>query len=181
VRLRRLCLVSLSTCVLVLTGCGHPKSFNEVQVQQPRGPKQMQQSVNALSAADEGIALRHRDEIAFIEAVAWNHAVQPLPSITDPPVVLLPDAPVQATVSSPWDCIAAAETGADYTMHGATYSTAFGVINDIVYQYGTPDEQRQIFSGTASKETQIAVVSRFTAQHGFGGWGVLTKQKCGLG
>ena len=65
-------------------------------------------------------------------------------------------------------------------MHGATYSTAFGMVNDIIYEYGTPEEQAAVFSGTATPEQQIDIASRFAADHGFGGWGVLTKQKCGL-
>lgn len=82
--------------------------------------------------------------------------------------------------SGPWSCIAEAETGSDWTMHGATYSTAFGMVNAIIYEYGTQDEIAAVFSGTASAAQQIDIASRFAAQHGFSGWGVLTKQKCGL-
>lgn len=90
-------------------------------------------------------------------------------------------SPWPHVVGGPWDCIAQAETSSNWQMVGSTYSTGLGVVNDIVYQYGTSREQHDLMSGTGTRDETIAVVARFTAIHGFGGWGVLTKEKCGLG
>jgi starvation-inducible outer membrane lipoprotein len=79
-----------------------------------------------------------------------------------------------------WPCVAVAETGRDVTMHGSTYSTEYGVVNDIVYQYASPEVQARVFAGTATEAEQTDIVARFAADHGTGGWGTLTKQKCGL-
>lgn len=144
---------------------------------------QISQPVNAVAAASRALLLRR--QLAFI--VGSVHAAeQPPPSFPVEPrsVVTSPTVttaePTSLTQSDVWACIAEAETGSDYTMHGSTYSTAFGMVNDIIYDYGTPEEQQAVFSGTASKEQQIAIASRFAGEHGFGGWGKLTKQKCGL-
>jgi hypothetical protein len=139
-------------------------------------PVPRSQELNAFAAGNEAAKDRLRSQRAF-----WLAAVQAKnnqPSIPG----ASPAAPTAAAAnpSSPWDCIAEAETGSDYTMHGSTYSTAFGMVNDIIYQYGTPEEQSAVFSGTATKAQQIDIASRFAADHGFGGWGSLTKQKCGL-
>lgn len=89
--------------------------------------------------------------------------------------------PVSPTTSGGvWACIANAETGGDVSMHGPVYSTAFGMINDIVYQYGSPAQQADIFSGNGTFAEELDIASRFAADHGFGGWGYLTREKCGL-
>src|SRR5690242_108984 len=113
------------SCLLVLTGCSRPKSFDSLSVRQTKEPSPMVQTVNVQGAADAAVSNAQRE--TFLRVVAWNQAVQPV-NVPDPPDVLLPArTSVQShDPSSPWDCIATAETGGDYSMHGSTYSTAFG-------------------------------------------------------
>lgn len=133
---------------------------------------------SAFGAADLAIGRRRQELTAWVVAAAEEQPPRPVePSSTTTPNPVVSAA---TTPSSPWDCIALAETGRDWTMHGSTYSTAFGMVNDIIYEYGTPEEQAAVFSGTATPEQQIDIASRFAADHGFGGWGTLTKSKCGL-
>lgn len=160
--------------------CGSKPEFVVVRpIHQTREHSMRSQFANTTEAADEAIAARDRAVFAWVAASQVK--VQPLP--TDPSPVTPPvhsGVTVAAAPSSPWDCIAEAETGSDYTMHGSTYSTAFGLVNDIIFEYGTPEEQSAVFSGTATREQEIDIASRFAADHGFGGWGALTRQKCGL-
>ncbi len=163
-RLRALVLVAAA-----LTACGTPQHL-EVKKATP----QMHSSFSAWATGDAALQLSRYRLALFAAAVS---AVQPEPAPASPEVAP-PDLPPAA--ASPWPCIAEAETGSDWTMHGSTYSTAFGMVNDIIEDYGSPEQQAAVFSGTASPETQIDIASRFAADHGFGGWGELTKQKCGL-
>ncbi len=139
----------------------------------------MHTGFSAIATADAAV-LRQRYGLALFAAAVSR--VQP-ETVTRLPAQVTaspsPD-PAPAAASSPWACIAEAETGSDWSMTGGTYSTAFGLINDIVEDYGSPEQQQAVFSGTASPETQIDIASRFAADHGFSGWGVLTKSKCGL-
>jgi hypothetical protein len=141
----------------------------------------MTQFVNPDRAADMALKERNVEVFTWVAGNGLRAKEQPVgvssePSsvTTPPPVVTVP------ATSSLWDCIATAETGGDYSMHGSTYSTAFGMVNDIIYEYGTPEEQSAVFSGTATKAQEIDIASRFAADHGFGGWGALTRQKCSL-
>lgn len=92
---------------------------------------------------------------------------------------VISDPPPPAPTGGPWVCIADAETGG-VPASGPTYWTVFGVVSGVVTEYGTPAEQHDIFTDTASFGEQLDVVTRFAAVNGFGGWGVLTRQKCGL-
>lgn len=151
--------------------------------------------VNAWNAGVKAVERAEQLKAYAFMLSAVNRAVQP-PSPVDPPTVTTPAPPSVTVVTAetfstpdrtapavldwPWPCIAEAETGTDWSMHGSTYSTAFGLVNDIVEDYGSPEEQAAVFSGTATAEQQVDIASRFAADHGFGGWGVLTKSKCGL-
>ncbi len=95
------------------------------------------------------------------------------------PVYIQPEASAITSSGDVWECISIAETGGDPAM-GETYWTEYGVIVDVIEDYGTPDEQAAIFNGTADAATRLAPVARFAADNGFGGWGELTKEKCGL-
>lgn len=86
----------------------------------------------------------------------------------------------QQVTSPVFACIANAETGGDETMHGPIYSTAFGMMNEIVTDYGNPEVAARIFAGQGTFSEELDIAVRFVADHGFGGWGVLTKEKCGL-
>lgn len=135
--------------------------------------------VNTAQAADMALAARDRAVLAWADAIAKEQP--PLPSIAVEPSTSTISLPVVSVASapSPWPCISNAETS-NVAAPGPVYWTVFGVVTDVIEDYGTPDEQAAIFNGTASYQTQLDVVSRFAALHGFGGWGTLTKQKCGL-
>lgn len=79
----------------------------------------------------------------------------------------------------PWVCIANAETGGRPAM-GPTYWTVFGMVTGVITGYGTPAEQAHVFAGTATWSEQLDIGVRFASVNGFGGWGWLTRQKCGL-
>lgn len=170
--LRRQLVVAVLALSCALS-CGSKSKTFDVSIRRPEVGPNVQTSVNVVAAASRAIGQQRRD--AFIWAAAG-------PKEQPESIAQEPSVPVAASLaqSDVWACIAQAETGSDYTMTGSVYSTAFGMINDIIYDYGSPEEQAAVFSGTASKETQIAIASRFANEHGFGGWGELTKQKCGL-
>lgn len=96
---------------------------------------------------------------------------------TSPSSADTPAAPISS--GGPWVCIANAETGGIAAM-GPTYWTVFGMVVDIIEDYGTPAERAHVFGGTATLSEQLDIATRFAADHGFGGWGWLTRQKCGL-
>ncbi len=149
------------------------------------------QDVNVWAAGDAASRLQLRS-IVFASAVAAARVRENPPSPLVEPVRASPAPPepdsapaattpeVQPATGGVWACIANAETGGDFTMHGSTYSTAYGIINDIVYEYASPEVQARVFSGTATASEQLDIVTRFAADHGFGGWGYLTREKCGL-
>lgn len=124
---------------------------------------------------------------AAAAARAWLAALPPPP----PPVIVAyhtstPEVvPVAAPVTTPpatggvWACIANAETGG-VPAPGPTYWTVFGMVTGIITEYGSPAQQAAVFNGTASFATQLDIATRFANDHGFGGWGWLTRQKCGL-
>lgn len=180
----RTVLMSFFAFSFALTGCGS-KTFDSVEV--TRGPSvgiPRPQIVNTFRAGSMAIGQRRADAFTWLGAI--HNEEQPVASeprsVTTPhhasPVVTV--APARLVQSDVWACIAEAETGSDWTMHGSTYSTAFGMVNDIIEDYGTPEQQQAVFSGTASQVTQIDIASRFAADHGFGGWGELTRKKCRL-
>ncbi len=149
------------------------------------------QDVNVWAFADSAFRLQLRAYIFSVLVAAARARENPPSPLVEParasPAPPEPDnAPaattpeVQPGTGGVWSCIANAETGGDFTMHGSTYSTAYGIINDIVYEYASPEVQARVFSGTASASEQLDIVTRFAADHGFGGWGVLTREKCGL-
>lgn len=153
-------------------GCGRPKTFDSVRVvrlqppivlaaPEPRAP-------SAIGAANLALAVRSEDQQRFILVMATASESRTPPHS-------------EVVVSAvDWPCVAEAETGSDWSMHGATYSTAYGMVNDIIYEYATPDVQQRVFSGTASAAEQTDIADRFAADHGTGGWGARTREKCGL-
>lgn len=71
-----------------------------------------------------------------------------------------------------WMALAVCETHADFTMHGATYSSAFGIVNAGVRQYAPSAEAAQrILSGTASAWEQLVTAVNLERDVGIGGWG----------
>ncbi len=149
---------------------------------------------NAWIAANAAAHLQLR-VYALAQQLAAVHAEeQPRPheelQSTVPPVSSNPPSTGTVAAASPpetqpgtggiYACIGSAETGLDYTMHGSTYSTAFGLVNEIVTDYASPEVAARVFSGTATASEELDIVVRFTNDHGFGGFGYLTRQKCGL-
>lgn len=172
----------LATSLVLVVSCGQASTHVEVQAKQPEVRLGREHTPNPVAAADAALWTGAIRAAQWVEAQKRAEAVRwKLESAQSQ--IITPQVPSDSTASAPsypWDCIANAETGGDWSMVGSTYSTGLGVINDVVYQYGSPQEAKDIMSGQASKQEQIDVVSRFTAIHGFGGWGYLTKQKCGL-
>jgi hypothetical protein len=150
-------------CLLLTVACGpNPVSgitVKDISSTHPAKHAVVKCSLKHLKACTPR---QRRDIHRFLVALAFNKWLK---AIAIPP---------------PWPCVAEAETGSDWTMHGSTYSTAYGIVNDIVYDYASPAVQRKVFSGTASPWEQTDIVRRFAADHGTGGWGWLTRQKCGI-
>lgn len=171
-------------CVLVaVSGCGRSKTWDDasapVAAPQPvpmaaTGTRPNVTPVWAVGGL--ALAVRAEQQKRWLLASVVETVVEG--SWTPPQ----PEAAVSTPVGVPadrWACIATAERGGDPAM-GPTYWTEYGVIIDVIEDYGTPEEQAQIFGGTANAATRLAPVARFAAENGFGGWGELTKQKCGL-
>lgn len=123
------------------------------------------------------VAAIHVQEQPQRDPVEPESAVVPLtPRVT---AVAATTPIAQPTSGGIWACIGEAETGGVAAM-GPTYWTEFGMVTDIIQDYGTPEEQAAVFGGYASFGQQLDIAVRFAADHGFGGWGYLTRQKCGL-
>ncbi len=178
--LRRKVQLGGTLIVLVLSGCGRGEPPFHLSVRPVETMQHSQRFANSFSAGSAAVLIRRANEVAWLAAYHVPEPVreQPVPVISSSSSTAQYGGVTDA--AGPWACIAEAETGTDWSMHGSTYSTAFGMVNDIIYDYGTPEEQAAVFSGTASAETQIRIASAFANDHGFGGWGELTKQKCGL-
>lgn len=188
-RIRFKCLVAVIACSAFLSCGSKTKTFDVSERRPERGTRIVQEPetfVNAFAAASESIRARRDAERRFVEASVWLDAAAHHPAPDHAAGGTRKAAPAAASTFSPvhasvdvWTCIATAETGG-VPAPGPTYWTVYGVVTDIIEDYGTTEEQAAIFGMTASLQTQLDVVSRFAADHGFGGWGQLTKQKCGL-
>jgi hypothetical protein len=77
-----------------------------------------------------------------------------------------------------WTCIAEAETGGDWTMHGSNYSTALGILNQAVRENATPEVAARVFAGTASRAEQIAIGESIVRKFGIRAWAPSTVRKC---
>jgi hypothetical protein len=77
-----------------------------------------------------------------------------------------------------WDCVAVAETGADYTMHGSAYSSAYGVMDQAVRENAPPDVADRILAGTATKEEQLAMAQSIARKFGLQAWARSTYERC---
>lgn len=146
-------------------------------------------SVNTWAAADAAVSQQLAVYVFTVRAAAAVQAREPHPHEEQPESTVTPILAVAAATSPPisppstggvWACIANAETGGDVTMHGSVYSTAFGLMNQIVTDYGTPEVAARIFAGQGTFAEELDIATRFAADNGFGGWGERTKQKCGL-
>lgn len=77
-----------------------------------------------------------------------------------------------------WDCIALAETGENWQMHGSSYSSGIGVMNQAVRENATADVADRVFAGRASKAEQVAIGERIAARFGIRAWAAGTVDKC---
>lgn len=180
--------VALIACTAVLISCGSTATTSSVRVaptpQAVAVSKDARKS-NAIIRGNAAIAVSPNvwaagDLTVLRSALVFVASIPAQPPESTTTLIPPPEVQVVAGSGSLWQCIAIAETGGNWSMHGSTYSTAFGMVNAIIFEYGTPDEQKHVFAGTATPDEQIDIASRFAAQHGFGGWGQLTKRKCGL-
>lgn len=195
--LRRAFISSFFAFCTFLTGCGYHASGEARVTVRPKEQVTSFQLSDARTAGDKAVERANNATVfafwlsgvrAQVQPELRQVVPDPAPTTTTstPPratvVAVAPESPPVGEITSggPWICIANAETGGDVTMHGSVYSTAFGMINDIIYQYGTPQQQADIFAGRGSFAEELDIASRFAADHGFGGWGVLTREKCGL-
>ncbi len=181
---QRLSVVALASFTAFLTSCGQVSSRIEVSLKDVH-LSHTQVSPNVWLAGNLAADRQLRSYIfasRVAASISENSSDIPTSGSSEPTSVPTPPSEMAGVgaATSPFPCIAEAETGTDWTMHGSTYSTAYGVINDIVYEYASPDVQARIFSGTATPAEQTDVVARFAADHGFGGWGERTKEVCGL-
>jgi len=100
----------------------------------------------------------------------------PVPTVTTP----TPATVALATFSNgiDWACVALAETGANYTMHGSAYSSAYGVMNQAVRENSSPDVAARILAGTASPGEQLTMAQSIAAKHGIHAWAAGTAARC---
>lgn len=71
-----------------------------------------------------------------------------------------------------------AETGGNWHMTGANYSTALGIMNQAVRENASADVAARVFAGTASRAEQIAIAESIVAKFGFRAWAASTVRKC---
>lgn len=100
---------------------------------------------------------------------------RPAPTpIPTPPAVAAPAGDI-------WACVANAETGGDYGMHGSTYSSAFGILNAGIREQATsPAEAARIIAGTATPAEELEVAQAEQRRYGWQAWALATRRKCGL-
>lgn len=183
-RLRRPVLLSSFALVAFVTGCGtSAKTFDVKSVSvRHRGPmpERQQHFVNAVEAGRELAKLRAR-ALAFavgsVKATEQPPSVVPVEPRSAPPGVSGQVA-AEPTSSIDWDCVAVAETGADFGMHGSSYSSAYGVMNQAVRENAPPDVAARILAGSASKPEQLAMAQSIAARHGIDAWAASTVAKC---
>ncbi len=167
-RLRALVLVAAA-----LTACGRP-----VAVKVEQKVPSMHTSFSAIATADAAV-LRQRYGLALFAAAVSR--VQP-ETVTRLPAQVTaspsPDPAPAAASSTDWSCVAMRETGADYSMHGSSYSSAFGVMNQAVRENSPPDVAERILAGTASESEQLAMAQSIEARFGIDAWAPSTAAAC---
>jgi hypothetical protein len=159
---RKVRLLAVATLAAVLTSCTPARRVIETRVETKPAAVRTEVKKHKLTAAQRRALVRWFRYLALKQYLAALIAAD------------------RARMSSqPWPCIAIAESGGTPIM-GPTYWTEYGVVVDIIEDYGTPSERQAIFGGYADALIRWRPVERFAKANGYGGWGVLTKQKCGL-
>ena len=77
-----------------------------------------------------------------------------------------------------WDCVANAETGGDFHMHGSHYSSAYGVMNQAVRENAPPEIANKILSGTATPTEQLKMAEEIVVKFGVNAWAKGTVKRC---
>lgn len=167
------------TALLAITvsGCGRlgPKTFAVRVV----SPTTTTGTVGTMAANDEPIALAASVEQFLSDLAATNYlrleaAVRERSTLT----TRKPES-VPAAASLDWDCVARVETGTDFTMHGPSYSSAYGVMDAAVRENASPPIAERILAGTAAPSEQLAVAQRIEREHGPHAWASATVARCG--
>lgn len=70
-----------------------------------------------------------------------------------------------------WDAVAACETGSQWQMTGATFSTGLGIMNAAIAENSPPDAAARELAGTASQAEIVATAESIAARHGIRSWG----------
>jgi hypothetical protein len=174
--------VPLVAILLVLSACGRAKTFDRVVVR-PKEPAQVEPASPTV-AADRALAFkfaRDREIVVLTMMYAAVRTTVPFPPRVErsSPTVSPPTTmTVGAAASFDWDCVATAETGGDYTAHGPSYSSAYGVMNEAVRENAPVDVAARILRGSASPSEQLAMAQSIAAKHGIRAWAPGTVAMC---
>ena len=129
--------------------------------------------MNVMSAGNEAVsALRSLARLVHDEE--QPSTTEPRPSAKPPTLTPLATGPL----SIDWACVSVAETGGDFTAHGSSYSSAYGVMNEAVRENAPPDVAERILNGTASPSEELAMAQSVAAKHGFNAWAPSTVARC---
>lgn len=127
----------------------------------------------AHASAVERARKKHEREVLWWDTIVWNNALR-------------------AYVPSPytdaqWWKIAIAETGGDVGMHGATYSSCFGVLNGhpggqggVWGEADNAASAERIVSGTANYAEELRMAKREANQYGIHAWAPSSVAKAGI-
>ena len=135
---------------------------------------------SALRAADMALL---RERYAFALYLSGVRAqVQPQRPADPAPTDTTPAHAVSVAPESSstwdWDCVALHETGADWTAHGSSYSSALGVMNQAVRENAPADVAARILAGTASRQEQIDMAQGIVNRFGVNAWAASTVAYC---
>lgn len=158
-------------------GCGVPQTLSTTT---PKATVKAPSFVNAWAGGN--LAVERAQKIsayAFLSAVIQVKE-QPRPPVEpSPPVAARELTGVTADSSIDWNCVAVAETGGDFTMHGSSYSSAYGVMNEAVRENAPAEVAARILAGTASPDEQLQMAQSIAARFGIDAWAPGTAARCG--
>lgn len=174
---RRKFVLAFATGLLVLTGCRHHRQA--VFVSPP--------TTNPKPTSTTTTTLYSPQDFEYFKRVRWNTAVakfkkeqQSEHSSSSRQLSYSSSSSASSSQQGiDWDCVAIAETGGNFHMHGSAYSSAYGIMNEAVRENATPEVASRVLNGTASKDEQLAIAEAIARRFGFRqSWGWLTVQKC---
>lgn len=185
---RRLSVV-LVLPLAAFVSCSRPKTFDTSLQVRPEQKAEVRMSVNVLAAADEASRQMRQLQLMFIVSEVSRLEKNPAPragtfgAVTTTSARPTDDVQVTATPETSsqaidWPCIALHETGNDTTMHGSSYSSRYGVMNQAVRENASPESAARILSGTASVEEQTVMAQRIVDRFGIRAWAARTVELC---